>query len=309
MDQQQFDRLSHEIGFRKIENASWGVRRGYWLSLQTAAEDLLTLRTAVVGKEKEPQKQLDSWLAVAQYQGKVKEHSDADGSISASLPVVSASSSDIDGFLDALVVKLEELGLRPGCFNCNEAIHAPAALVNGAAFGLCDACYNKLQAVRDAALRERKRAPVSVVRGFLGALVGGLLGSAVWILIGSIGFYAGIAGLAIAWAAFTGYKLLKGPPNRASPFVIGASIILSVLFAEAAGLVLQIMKEAAAQKYHISLIDGIRILPAVLQQGDATSSILLNLSIGLVFAGLGSWRLLRTLYRQTAAPIIEVRRA
>jgi hypothetical protein len=32
------------------------------------------------------------------------------------------------------------------------------------------------------------------------------------------------------------------------------------------------------------------------------------LGLGLLFAGLGSWRLLRNLHRQGAAPVVEVRR-
>jgi len=44
--------------------------------------------------------------------------------------------------------------------------------------------------------------------GLIGAVIGILLGSVLWVLIGQIGFIAGIAGYAIVFCGMKGYALL-----------------------------------------------------------------------------------------------------
>ncbi len=308
MDQQRFEDLARGLGFRTDGSAAWGEREGYLLSLQGDGSDVLKARAAVDGRYEPTRLQLDSWLATAKAEGRISEYADANGSISVGLPAGGVAPVDIGGFLDALVTKLKELGLRPGCFNCNTAVGAPAALVNGAAYPLCGSCYDKLKTASVAAEEQRKPGPSAILRGLVGALAGGLLGSVLWILLGTIGFYASIAGLAIAWAASRGYTLLKGGLNRATPFVIGAVILFSVLFAEAAGIVIQLLKAGRSQGYDVGIRAAILALPAVLSDGDVLVGMLPSLGLGFLFAGLGSWRLLRNLHRQAAAPLPDVRR-
>ena len=85
-------------------------------------------------------------------------------------------------------------------------------------------------------------------------------------------------------------------------------MLVSVLFGEAAGIVIQIIKAGTAQGYNLNVGDAVRVLPMMLRDGGTIASLLPNLGLGLLFAGLGSWRLLRNLYRQGAAPIVDVRR-
>jgi hypothetical protein len=262
----------------------------------------------VDGRNESTRLQLDSWLAAAKADGRITEYTDVNGSVTVTLPVGGVAPVDVISFISDLAAKLPELGLRAACFSCNTAVAAPPALLGDAALGMCGACYDKAVAAAVAVRNERRLTASSLVRGFLGALAGGLVGSVAWILIGTLGFYASIAGFVIAWAAIKGYKLLKGGTSTAAPFLIGAAIIASVLFAEAAGIVIQVMKAGAGPGYDVSVGAAVRILPEILRDGDTIVSLLPNLGLGLLFAGLGSWRLLRTLYRQGAAPVVEMRR-
>ena len=308
MEQAQFEELARGLAFRTSGPAAWGERGGYWFSLEAAGPDILKLRTAVDGREESIRLQLDSWLAAAKAAGRITEYTDKDGSVTASLPVGGVAPADVTGLLDDLAAKLAELGLRSACFGCNTAVSAPPALVGSTALGMCGACFDKAAAAAEAVRQQRQMAPSSVARGFIGALAGGLVGSVAWILLGVLGIYASIAGLAIAWAAITGYKLFKGGINTAAPIVIGAAVLVSVLFGEAAGIVIQIIKAGTAQGYNLNVGDAVRVLPMMLRDGGTIASLLPNLGLGLLFAGLGSWRLLRNLYRQGAAPIVDVRR-
>lgn len=308
MEQVQFEELARALAFRTSGPAAWGERGGYWFSLETIGQGMLKLRTGVDGREESVRLQLDSWLAAAKAGGRLTEYTDKDGSVTASLQVGGVAPVDVDGLLNDLSAKLAELGLRSACFSCNTAVSAPPALVGSTAFGMCGACYEKAAAVAETVRQQRQMGPSSVARGFIGALAGGLVGSIAWIVLGVLGIYASIAGFAIAWAAITGYRLFKGGINTAAPIVIGAAALIAVLFGEAAGIVIQIIKAGTAQGYDLGVAGAIRILPAMLGDGDTIRSLLPNLGLGLLFAGLGSWRLLSNLYRQGAAPIVDVRR-
>jgi hypothetical protein len=308
MDRRQFDELVKEIGFRPAEGAAWGERQGRLVSLRLANDRVLDVITAVDGRDEPTRLQLDSWLAAAKADGRLAEYKDAGGSVTASLNVGGASPADAAGFLDALAAKLHELGMRPGCFECNTAVSSPPALVNGAVFPLCGSCFDRLQGQASAEAERRRVTPSSVARGILGALLGALAGSVAWIAIGALGFYASIAGLAIAWMAAKGYAVLKGGVFRATPFIVAGAVLAAIVFAEGSGVVIQIVKAARSQGYDIGVDGAIRLLPAVLSDGETLVGMLPNFGLGLVFGALGSWRTLRNLHRAAATPVPVVSR-
>ncbi len=65
----------------------------------------------------------------------------------------------------------------------------------------------------------------NIVLGIIGAIIGAALGSILWIVIGKIGFIAGIAGLLIAQGAFKGYEMLGGSLDKKG---VIASVVISV---------------------------------------------------------------------------------
>ena len=67
------------------------------------------------------------------------------------------------------------------------------------------------------------------IQGAVGSLVGALLGSVIWFLIGMVGFYASIAGYAIAFCAFKGYQLMKGKLTRVAVVINIVAMLIAFL--------------------------------------------------------------------------------
>lgn len=72
--------------------------------------------------------------------------------------------------------------------------------------------------------RQQKKS--RVFPGILGALVGSLLGAAVWVAVGMVGFLTGIAGLAIMGGAAAGYERLSGRLDKKG---MGICLVITVI--------------------------------------------------------------------------------
>lgn len=66
----------------------------------------------------------------------------------------------------------------------------------------------------------------NVIAGIAGALIGGIIGGAVIVLIGQLGLISAISGVVLAFCTLKGYELLGGKMSRAG---ILASIIVMLI--------------------------------------------------------------------------------
>lgn len=118
-----------------------------------------------------------------------------------------------------------------------------------------------------------------VFLGIIGAVIGAALGSVVWIIIGKIGFIAGIAGLIMVIAAMKGYSILAGTIDRKGR-------IISICIAMA--MILAANYSSYAIEYCIAndslnpegLIDAYKMLPALMTKANLWSSFAIDLILG-----------------------------
>lgn len=68
--------------------------------------------------------------------------------------------------------------------------------------------------------------------GLIGAVIGILLGSVLWVLIGQIGFIAGIAGYAIVFCGMKGYQLLGKKLSKTGIIICIVLSFLAIIGAE-----------------------------------------------------------------------------
>ena len=132
----------------------------------------------------------------------------------------------------------------------------------------------------------------SIPMGFLGALLGALVGAVPWFLVSTFAnFYVGWLGFLVGWAAAFGYQKLKG--RRSFGLAITMVVICSLLALVAAefGSVMYMLCtdpiiQRAAEVYDIPVIELVfetlrLLLPEIFKE------ILPNLVIGLLIGGLG----------------------
>lgn len=132
----------------------------------------------------------------------------------------------------------------------------------------------------------------NVVLGIIGALVGALLGVAIWIGLYQLGVIASFAGVAISYFACFGYGLLS--KSKALKGVI-ISVVISVLLLLAAHFFcwgLEIYNAFKAE-YDITLMDAMRSLPAIVFETELMIDFVKELLIGLILIGVGSVQFFR----------------
>lgn len=186
--------------------------------------------------------------------------------------------SDIEDLISKLAEKLEKAEFIGKCDNCNNSQDLNYYTNGKFYLLLCKNCADKTITQ----FESEKHSDPHYVMGFIGSLIGALLGSVLWIIIGSIGFIASIAGVAIAYCAFKGYEKMKGKLTTTGIGLNIAAIIIAFLFAEYAGLYIDLTKE-----YGISIMQFIMVTPELFASKDVILSLLPDLGFGILFAFLG----------------------
>jgi len=178
---------------------------------------------------------------------------------------------------------------KPVCHQCEKEKIISFAALNNKITNVCSDCFDTIAS----AARQKPANILNYLAGFIGAVIGGIAGSVLWILIGALGFYAAIAGFVIAFCAFFGYKLFKGPQTMVSIFLVIVAILGSLNFADI-GLAIAIMKEVK----DVSFFKVLSIIPPVLQEEGVLMELFPNFALGLLFAGLGSFQMIKNTLKE-----------
>lgn len=137
-----------------------------------------------------------------------------------------ADAQKIHALLPAILSYLHENGYE----NCCETSHIIGATVGGMVSGVPHLLVPELFAelsrreAQNERIREEK--PENIGRGILYALVGGLIGAAVIVLIGQLGYVAAISGVVLGYCTIGGYRRGAG---RLSGVGIAVSVVVMVL--------------------------------------------------------------------------------
>ena len=127
------------------------------------------------------------------------------------------------------------------------------------------------------------------VQGAFGSIVGALLGAVIWFLISMVGFYASIAGYAIAYCAFKGYQLMRGRLTKAAIGINIAAMLIAFIIVNYLGYFYQIAKEVPGLEFKTFNI----LFPVILKEPEVLKEVLINFGLGLLFMVLGSYRTIK----------------
>ena len=205
----------------------------------------------------------------------------------------------ITAFLDWFIPLLEQYGATRAdiCAECGGEMIGPLwAQVNGICYPLHESCARKVQETVSEGNEERNRLDSgSYVTGTLGALMGAVLGAVVWALVLNAGYVASLVGLLIGWLAEKGYNLAKGKQGRGKVWILILAILLGVAlgtFGSDAIEIGKMLSEGALPGFGYQEIP-LFILALLADNGEYRTAVLCNLGIGVLFAGLGVFFILR----------------
>ncbi|QIK69033.1 hypothetical protein G7062_01485 [Erysipelothrix sp. HDW6C] len=139
---------------------------------------------------------------------------------------------------------------------------------------------------------------------YIVAIGGMLLGVALWILIGRIGFISGIAGYFILSFAIKGFQKMGGQIYKKDVYILLGLALFMIFFAEFTSIALSIMNMG-----RITLIEAYQITwKFIVGDGGILREFLLNVAIGIGLSLWSSWGLVNNLLNFTPTSNKRVRR-
>lgn len=217
----------------------------------------------------------------------------------------------IEAFIDWFYPLLKTHGAESAaiCSRCSAEVTEDSwYLVDGIAYCLHENCAEHIREELGNAAQQRKEEDTgSYVQGTVGAFLGAALGAVVWALVLLGGYVASLVGLLIGWLAEKGYNLLRGKQSKGKVVILILAIIFGVVLGTLAadGISLaQMIGNGELPGFTYGDIPGM-ILSVLIADADYRGGVLANMGMGLLFAALGVFALLRKAGKEVSNATIK----
>lgn len=212
----------------------------------------------------------------------------------------------INAFIEWFFPLLEQYGASrmDTCPECGAPLEGGRWILRDgvAAFYVHETCADRLNREIETEKEEKKQpGNGSYWTGLLGAFIGAVLGSVVWAIVLSMGYVASVIGLLIGWLANKGYDLLKGKQGKGKVVILICAIILGVLLGTILPDAVYLAQGISSGEFPIGYGDIFPVIVATLiSEPEYLSGVLSNGGMGLLFAALGVFALLRKTSKEVA---------
>lgn len=269
-----------ELGFKKVGIDYVGKLSSYFFNVEDKQDSENELAISIDIAQNSNKGQFFSFLDKLCGDGKISSYDSVHDSVT--MVFCEGGVETVDLFLNELVQQLDSIGAICICQSCQR--HDDLAFYTDwkKHLILCSTCASSVMKKYE----EEKNKNGNYIKGLIFSLTGALIGSVVWIIIGALGFFASIAGLAISYCAFKGYDMAKGKYSKIGIVINIVSILLAFLFAQYAVVFIEFAKELPG----LTLKDFMYSTPYLFKDPEFIKAILPNLGFGLLFAVLGSYR-------------------
>lgn len=293
-------KLAQQNGMKVAAGVAYGSLRGYATTLSEGSgykQLVITTRFADLAGQDALHAQVNTRNITADF--RVQSLNFAPNGISVVFQDNPGTMKKIEAFIDWFYPLLAQYGATHAgvCGECGtDVTNGCWILRDGVAFHVHEACAQRVEATVAAENTQKKEeATGSYGLGILGAFLGAALGAVVWALVLSVGYVASIVGFVIGWLAEKGYNLLKGKQGKGKVVIL----ILAVIFGVLLGTFLPDVIEIAGYGFTLGEIPLV-ILAELLSNSEYMTATLGNIAMGLLFAGLGVFTLLRKAGQEVA---------
>ncbi|SCY39903.1 hypothetical protein [Alkaliphilus peptidifermentans] len=300
-------KFAGKYDFSLDKKQAWGHYRSYQFTIGHYEENrnIVTIYTGLTFENSDNKEKLDSILEAMLAAKEIQNYENDGGSltITKSRTFGPISLAEIEKLMDHLVDEFNKIDAKPACFNCNNEGTKEFANYNNVAMTMCSTCYNTISNTINEVIVEQEYIDNNYGMGTLGAILGALLGSVVWIIIGLLGYIVAVAGLAIFAAATKGYMLFKGKINHTSLWIIGLVSFVALIIAQFITLDILVYKELISEGYDVSFLDTLKLtfeLPFI--DSEIAIAFIMDTIVGLVFAGLGAYGAFKKLIFEAKTP-------
>ena len=157
---------------------------------------------------------------------------------------------------------------------------------------------------------ELENADKSYLPGILGAIAGAIVGAIPWAIVYSLGWFVGWLGLLIGFCAAKGYDICKGKQKKPKALIIVLAIILGVAAGQVMGDFIELAKIHADEDYALYGITYGDMLEWYFEYitehtGEFIAESMPNFLLGLLFAGLGCWALIKDIIKPPPVVVLS----
>lgn len=293
-------KLANENGMKVAKGVGYGSLRGYAATLSEGSgfkQIVLTTKFAESAKLQELQNKVNG--RNIQRELRVRSLTFAPNGICIVFNDNPGTMKKINAFIEWFWPLLDEAGASKWdvCTECGTSVTGGCwKLIDGIAYYLHPRCAEKAQREIGEEEQARKDADTgNYLTGTIGAFLGAAVGSVLWAVVLYMGYVASVVGLAIGFLAEKGYNLLKGRQGKAKVFILILAIIFGVLLGNFASDAITLATMISGGELPGFGYVDIPALIVVLLLGEAEylSTTIGNILMGLLFAALGVFSLLK----------------
>jgi len=204
----------------------------------------------------------------------------------------------VQEFLDWFIPLLDQYSATKAdvCAECGAQISSGCwKLVDGIAHHMHESCGEKVRAqISEENATRKEKSEGSYGQGLIGALVGAAIGAIVWAFVLHMGYVASLVGLLIGFLAEKGYNLLGGKQGKGKVVILIVAVVSGVLIGTFGADVITIVSMISNGETFLTYADIPSTLLLLLKEDPQyRSAVISNILMGLLFAGIGVFALLR----------------
>lgn len=206
----------------------------------------------------------------------------------------------IKAFLGEMPVMLSSVGvLGDGvCTSCGQPISdlsdTNVLLIDGVAHRVHKSCSEGLLLRSQSEQAVYKEEDKKLGLGILGAALGGIVGAIPWAVAYYFNWFFAVIGVLIGFCAKKGYEILGGKVCKAKTVVICVVTVLSACLGQFLGEAMTLASLIKEGELAISYADiPYSIIYLLSNNSEYLSIVVKNLGLGIMFALLGVWGILR----------------
>lgn len=173
-------------------------------------------------------------------------------------------------------------GFCPVCGMALNADNSQTKNIDGVTITLDNDC---ISAINDVITRENTEfdaAPNNYLKGFCGALIGGVAGALIAIILNIVGFYAGISSFVAFFVGVLLYKKFGGKPNKMMIVIVTATTFVMMIVAVLS--IYLVVAGIAGAEVNLGAFEAFSVL---MEDKDFSTAFIADMAMTLLFTVVG----------------------
>jgi len=294
----------HNLAYDPKEKVMWGNYKGYKVAVkEMASNGTYYINIPLNQTEDYDNLELHQFIRLLlKEKNVIKKASYNDYSLKIEMAISQIwkkNSANLADILDRIISFARNYSYFTCCEICGVQSEPSVYIVNGNPMCQCDDCYNNriLRVESKKAKVENKKG--NIFTGILGALLGSLLSTALWLAVYKLGSIAAVCGILLAVCVIKGYELFGGKLNKTG-IIITLAITIAMVYVSTYFTYGSSVYDYLKTKGNISILDALLITRHLIKQNsEIRATLYQDLIKGYLFSAMGAISVFYSAHQQT----------